>query len=338
MIFIKRITAPEIFTRKNSPAQAERKKAEAYFSGAQLPEKPFPFKFYSSRKDEYKEELLKMFNSRCAYCECFVTVGNRGDIEHFRPKGEFTTLKAETIKPGYYWLASDWENLYLSCTNCNQSTTFKILDANNPGHIIEKTAGKMNQFALRDENFRRNSHKKKLHEEEPFRLLIDPCKDDPEELLEFLKSGLLRPREKNGKPDEMAQYSIDVYALQREVLVKARKEKYLLVMRRIKSVDKGSEFVIQNIKENKNGESETFASEELNVAFTDLLDFLDVKKIPNEYIGLARQYIHPFLDIYSERLAGVLDASNKNEPWYGNMVTYLEPQILALKKYFSEPE
>jgi len=140
MIRIKRISPPEIFTRRNGPADKEKKKAEEYYSAAELPEESFKFKFYSAYKDQYKDDLLKMFNSRCAYCECFVTVGGRGDIEHFRPKGECTALDSKVVRPGYYWLAADWDNLYLSCTNCNQSTTFKILDANNPGEIIEKSA------------------------------------------------------------------------------------------------------------------------------------------------------------------------------------------------------
>jgi len=336
MIRIKRISPPEIFTRRNGPADKEKKKAEEYYSAAELPEESFKFKFYSAYKDQYKDDLLKMFNSRCAYCECFVTVGGRGDIEHFRPKGECTALDSKVVRPGYYWLAADWDNLYLSCTNCNQSTTFKILDANNPGEIIEKTAGKMNQFGLKDEQFRRNWHTKPLLEEEPYRLLIDPCKEDPEEFLEYTKDGLVKPHSNNGIAKEKAIYSIDVYALQREVLVKARKEKYIQVMGKIIYVDKASKFVIDDIKQNQEGEKEKFDQEQLQLAFRELMDFLDVEKIPNEYIGLARQYIQPFLADYSEMLAELLDPINNNQPWYQKMVEYLEQQVTAIKDYLSK--
>src|SRR6266567_4722545 len=141
MIYIQRSDPPEVFTKKNGPALKEKLLAEKYFSTQPPPAGKFEFKFYSTQKDKYKDILVKVFNSRCAYCECFITASARGDIEHFRPKQEYKNRDGTTIRPGYYWLASNWHNLYLSCTNCNQVSTFEILDADNPGAKIIKPAG-----------------------------------------------------------------------------------------------------------------------------------------------------------------------------------------------------
>lgn len=335
MIHVKRKEAPEIFTRNNSPAARERTRAEKHYTSQPPKTEAFKFTFYSSYKDDYKDILVNMFNSRCAYCECFVTVGNRGDIEHFRPKGEFVRRDGTVAKPGYYLLASDWNNLYLSCTNCNQSTTFRILNANNPGEIITRSAGKMNQFALSDEGYRR-TNLMLVKDEEPYRLLIDPCSDNPEVLIEFTSEGILKARETNGVQDPKALYSIDVYVLQREVLVKARKEKYLQVMDKIEFVDTLSKFVIDDIRQEKNDVRAQFDGKQLETAFLLLLGFLDIEKIPNEYIGLARQYIHPFLTAYSIRLIEALDPIHQNQPWYPAMIAYLEPQVTAMKAYFDK--
>ncbi len=295
MIKVKRGNTPDIFTRRNSPALKEKKLAEQFYSQHPLPKEAFEFKFYSNRKDEYKDLLIATFNARCAYCECFVMTGQRGDVEHFRPKGKYTRRDGSIAYPGYYWLASDWSNLYLSCINCNQSTAFEILDVNDPTRIIRKTGGKANQFALSDEQYRINRHDKDLAEEEPYRLLIDPCKDDPETLLEFLDNGVLRPRQQSGFEYEKALYSIDVYALQRDMLVRTRKQRYLQIMDKINSVTKLLAYIIEDLQTGGNAHRHNDDKIQLNNDFLMLLDFLDVEKIPNEYIGLARQYIHPFL-------------------------------------------
>lgn len=71
-----------------------------------------------------KEALMTIQNGKCCFCE-----RSRDrielDIEHFRPKGMVKQSHSDRKKiyPGYYWLAYDWKNLYLSCKRCN--TSFK---------------------------------------------------------------------------------------------------------------------------------------------------------------------------------------------------------------------
>ncbi|MCA9699073.1 MAG: hypothetical protein KC431_16240, partial [Myxococcales bacterium] len=42
-------------------------------------------------------------------------------VEHFRPKAAVRQdVMSDIERPGYYWLAYDWANLYLACRPCNQ--------------------------------------------------------------------------------------------------------------------------------------------------------------------------------------------------------------------------
>jgi len=62
-------------------------------------------------KDIYatvKEDLLKLYQNKCAYCECDISEGAYFHIDHYR------------CKSIYYWLAYSWDNLLLSCPACNQ--------------------------------------------------------------------------------------------------------------------------------------------------------------------------------------------------------------------------
>ena len=75
----------------------------------------FEFKLYNDTK--VKDELKKIF-AKCAYCESSYGAVYDGDVEHFRPKGRIKEKDPAT--PGYYWLANNWDNLFLACQHCNQ--------------------------------------------------------------------------------------------------------------------------------------------------------------------------------------------------------------------------
>ena len=69
-----------------------------------------------------KETLKNLQYHKCCFCEAKITHISHGDVEHFRPKGGFqTSLNERLTKPGYYWLAYDFSNLFLACQICNQS-------------------------------------------------------------------------------------------------------------------------------------------------------------------------------------------------------------------------
>jgi len=111
-----------------------------------------------------KEELVRLQDDKCCFCEAKITHISYGDVEHFRPKAGWVQDNEPLNKPGYYWLAYDWENLFLSCQICNQRY-------------------KKNYFPLADNSKRAKSHKDNIDAEEP--LFIHPAKENPEKFIAF---------------------------------------------------------------------------------------------------------------------------------------------------------
>jgi uncharacterized protein (TIGR02646 family) len=64
------------------------------------------------------EDLLILYNSKCAFCESDTTAGAPLQVEHFRPKAKVTD---DSGHDGYYWLAYEWSNLTLGCSACNNA-------------------------------------------------------------------------------------------------------------------------------------------------------------------------------------------------------------------------
>lgn len=66
--------------------------------------------------------LRKIQHGKCCYCEAAFEGNAYGEIEHFRPKGGFRQETGKpTERPGYFWLAYQWGNLFLSCPVCNRN-------------------------------------------------------------------------------------------------------------------------------------------------------------------------------------------------------------------------
>jgi uncharacterized protein (TIGR02646 family) len=131
---------------------------EAYRSGAKV----FDFNAKIYAHPTVKEALITLQHHKCCFCENIIS--NDGDVEHFRPKRAFKQAKGTALKrPGYYWLAYEWANLFLACPSCNQRH-------------------KQNLFPLANPNERTTDHKSKVQEQP---LFIDPSIDDPEQLIGF---------------------------------------------------------------------------------------------------------------------------------------------------------
>ena len=125
------------------------------------------------RNEEIKKKLREIQFNKCCFCEQKIEFGH---IEHYRPKRGYKQDQNEKqlTKPGYYWLAYDWDNLLLSCPTCNSSY-------------------KKNYFPLKDPSKRAMSYKDDITKEEP--LIINPAKEDPEDYIEFYGTSI---RAKNG--------------------------------------------------------------------------------------------------------------------------------------------
>lgn len=180
---------------------------------------------------KYKAYLLVVFNDKCAYCESLITDTQPGDVEHFRPKGrvvgpDFKPIKAKYRKwgeidhPGYFWLAYDWDNLLPSCIDCNR---YRRHDA--------EGAGKADRFPVEDEILRARLPGQERRERA---LLINPCKIDPSEHLEFLPDGKIEAKTPAGS-ETLAIFGLNV----REQLVRQRARAHRQATRLVKDFVNG---------------------------------------------------------------------------------------------------
>lgn len=140
--------------------------------------KKFSFKSSLYGHDEIKDALIEIQHKKCCFCEAKVLHVSDGDVEHFRPKKAYRQKKKAPLRrPGYYWLAYDWNNLFLACIKCNQRN-------------------KENMFPLNDGRTRARNHKSNLKKEKA--LFLHPEFDNPESHIEF-KEAFIKPKRKSDK-------------------------------------------------------------------------------------------------------------------------------------------
>ena len=170
MIFVDRSSVAnplDLNTELGQLAIEEKRKAEKYHNDGVLNQSRFPFQVYKAQK--VANALERLFHSKCAYCESELSSITRGNIEHYRPRYSVTDASDH---PGYWWLASNWDNLLLACQLCGFSRYAKR-DESSSASIN----GKGNRFPLENESARAYLPGEEIAEEP---LLIDPTRDDPE--------------------------------------------------------------------------------------------------------------------------------------------------------------
>lgn len=135
--------------------------------------------------------LHRLFHGKCAYCETPILVVEDGNVDHFRPKLGAADLEEHIDANHYYWLAHEWTNLYLGCGECelNKKTFFPV-----DGKRVALGASITNERPL----------------------LIDPCRDDPEEHLLFFEDGYVTPKTVRG------EVTIKLLGLNRTALIEKR--------------------------------------------------------------------------------------------------------------------
>lgn len=151
---------------------------------------------------EVKQALSVAQHGKCCFCESKILHISYGDVEHFRPKGAVRQARALTLeRTGYYWLAYEWSNLYLSCTLCNQRH-------------------KQNLFPLEDPDSRVRSHTnaQSLEGERP--MFIDPGAEDPEHQITYHRA-IAAPVNSSTR----GEITIAALGLNRADLVCSRREK-----------------------------------------------------------------------------------------------------------------
>jgi len=148
--------------------------------------------------------LYAMHGDCCVYCNSPLLRNDRGDVEHFRPKG---AIKEDAAHGGYWWLAYSFENYLLGCSLCNR--TFKKT------HFPLKPGGRRTTYGRR-----RNILA------EP-RLLIDPTLDPVENWITVDWRHILCPIKVKEKLDQnykiQVEYMLKLFKINTEpLLVRAR--------------------------------------------------------------------------------------------------------------------
>ena len=228
MIHHERFPEPDIPVFRKQPsakktASQERKTAIEFYEIPDNLNKSFTYKVY--KNDELAKQLNRVFMNKCAYCDCNYKAGTPDDIEHFRPKGAVNKFvgfvdQKESDKPGYYWLAADWDNLFISCPRCNRAEKYDT-------GLSSELWGKKDRFPVADETKRARKPEADLASEGA--LLINPCIDDPEYFFTYVvegnvkEIGLVKPKDElNADEKKRAETSWIVYALNRPPLVSER--------------------------------------------------------------------------------------------------------------------
>lgn len=152
---------------------------------------------YDSRYkyQDVKDALRSLYHGKCAYCE---TYDPSPHVEHYRPK-----------RGGYYWLAYSWDNLIISCSQCNtkKGSQFPIMGQK---ASFLGTAEELAQINTLSDEY----DKKEL----PLLLMPERMPVEIENIWEFRQDGSIVLN------NDRISISRDVYDLDREELCKRRKK------------------------------------------------------------------------------------------------------------------
>ena len=197
---------------------------------------------------EFKELLMSNQFDKCAYCEC-KSENQTGDVEHFRPKGRVKEIDGSTVKvdfgdkdsarhPGYFWLAYDLRNLFMSCMDCNRARYHK--DARSKKQF---KAGKADVFPIMGK--RAFKPEDKLEEED--RLLIKPT-DDPSEHMELeYETGKFKPLSKKGSVT-IKLLGLNKRENLRQGRVKAAADAQTIFRRYVDAKESGPDFIAAQVE------------------------------------------------------------------------------------------
>ncbi len=252
-----------------SPASKELEKIRQHFT-ADVPAEAGRLTFNVYKHQAVKDALTELFHGKCAYCESVYAKVQPMDVEHFRPKSGYM-LDGKLRKPGYWWLAADWDNLLPSCIDCNRKRKQQGLAGET------EAMGKESYFPIDDESRRARAEGA---EAEEVRLLLDPCRDRPEELLSFGEQGEVKARAEAGDLERrMVKQSAAVYGLNRSALAASRHQLTLEVGNLISSLSRAATALKQDSSDANRG------------VLADLLrQFLHKRRDQAPYAGLVRQH------------------------------------------------
>ncbi|NQU72974.1 MAG: hypothetical protein HQ514_20670 [Rhodospirillales bacterium] len=163
--------------------------------------KTFDFKSGIYGAKSVKNKLISLQHGKCCFCESKIRHVSHGDVEHFRPKKGYRQESGDELgRPGYYWLAYDWSNLFLACQMCNQRH-------------------KGNLFPLATPASRAISHNDNVVDENPE--FLHPEDDDPESHISFREHVAI-----NVDEGSRGRVTINALGLNRPELRERRRERF----------------------------------------------------------------------------------------------------------------
>ena len=242
----------------------------------------------------------------CAFCGCDLPRNDRGDVEHFRPKGK---VEDDQNHGGYWWLAYDLNNYLLSCSLCNR-------------------VRKKDRFPLRPGGRRRVTYGERHRLRQEARLLLHPEWDPVEEWLRVEwqeRLCLIRPRENLPPPSrKRAQLVIRFFRLNedprlvrernrvRADVVQALDEGRLIDARRCAIRFRPHSLVARQILADRSPQHLPSLKEELQWLLQDALQELrlamelqdDPDLADDSQVKLTKELLWTFAALWSEPLTG----------------------------------
>jgi energy-coupling factor transporter ATP-binding protein EcfA2 len=133
-------------------------------------------------------ELGRIAANRCMFCS--QPAGQGLQPHRFRPPQDAVAADGSTSRRHYWWLAYEWQNVYLACGDC---------------HFAQGS-----KFPVANKRVRVGARKRLNDREHP--LLVDPFEDDPEAIFIYLDSGEVVAQDGRG------QVTIETFDLNRPAL------------------------------------------------------------------------------------------------------------------------
>jgi uncharacterized protein (TIGR02646 family) len=197
------VTRGIIPTALRRAASVERRAAGQFYRRRLSARSKSRFHFKLYRHSLIRSALGTLFLGKCAFCERPAEA--QLQVSHFRPMSDAVGRDGTVHHDAYWWLGMEWENMYLSCSDCikERGTRFPI---------------------LREQSRTRQPGSEKM--ESP--LLIDPCEDDPNLFLHFPWDGegvVEARRDVAGGLSERGRVTIEQFGLNRPTLISQRQTK-----------------------------------------------------------------------------------------------------------------
>jgi hypothetical protein len=240
----------------------ERERARIHFSVPEDRRRQSRFEFRAHRNPAVRKALFRLFHGKCAFCE-----SPADDIMHFRPAGGVVHADGTFLPDHYWWLSGEWDNLYPACSSCNRYLA----------------SGRGGRFPLEIEASRApvEASAEQLAEELP--LLLDPCRDRPEDHLLFENDGTVVGFTLRG------QTTITLAGLNRPELVEQRRGLAAMLTRLIDAMPDGIE---------------DQATDDAAVIFDRLLEAVGEDQ---PYVALARQVVGDFHELLPPHLRALFN-------------------------------